>query len=126
MIDHTSLGVRSYRQAVAFYCACLAPLGHTLQRDTGEEAAFGAPEAWGFFLYPAPDPVSIVAERNHVAFRAPSRAAVEAFHRAAVDLGGTSKRPPGGRADIGPDYFGAVLVDPDGHTIEAVHWSKAG
>ena len=123
MIDHTSLGVRNYRQAVTFYSACLAPLGYGLQRDTGEEAAFGSKEVWGFFLYPASSAAPIVGERNHVAFRAPHRAAVEAFYEAALSLGAVSKRPPGGRAEIAPNYFGAVLIDPDGHTLEAVHWS---
>jgi catechol 2,3-dioxygenase-like lactoylglutathione lyase family enzyme len=125
MIDHTSLGVRDFDRAVAFYGACLGPLGYSLQRKTEGEAAFGVEAAWGFFLYPVDANASIVGERNHVAFSAPDRDAVEAFHRTAVAIGARSTRPPGGRPDISPDYFGTVLVDPEGHTLEAVFWSKA-
>ena len=125
MIDHTSLGVKDFERAVAFYSACLGPLGYSLQRMTASEAAFGVEADWGFFLYPVTETASSVGERTHVAFRARSRDAVVAFHRTAIANGATSIRPPGGRPDISPDYFGAVLVDPEGHTLETVGWSKA-
>jgi catechol 2,3-dioxygenase-like lactoylglutathione lyase family enzyme len=125
MIDHTSLGVKDFERAVAFYSACLGPLGYSLQRMTDAEAAFGVEAAWGFFLYPVASGASIVGERNHVAFSAPDRSAVEAFHQTAIANGARSVRPPGGRPDISPDYFGTVLVDPEGHTLEAVFWLRA-
>ena len=124
MIDHTSLGVRNYERAVAFYAAILAPLGYALQRERPDEAAFGTHEDWGFFLYPAAPEKSIVGERNHVAFRAPSRDAVAAFNRIAREHGAGEVRPAGLRPDIGPQYFGTVLTDPDGHTLEAVYWDR--
>ncbi len=125
MIDHTSLGVRDYDRSVAFYIAVLAPLGYALRRLKPDEAAFGAGQDWGFFLYPAAPGASIIGERNHVAFRAPSRDAVAAFSRIAMERGGAQVRPVGPRADISPEYFGAVLTDPDGHTLEAVFWDRA-
>lgn len=125
MIDHTSLGVRDYDRAVVFYTAILAPLGYALQRHKPDEAAFGAVQDWGFFLYPAASEKSVVCERNHVAFKAPSRDAVAAFSRIAIEQGGKQVRPVGPRADISPEYFGAVLTDPDGHTLEAVFWDRA-
>ena len=60
-----------------------------------------------------------------MAFSAPSRDAVIAFHEAALARGGVSAVAPGERPDISPRYFGTVLQDPDGHRIEAVHWSAA-
>ncbi|MFT3722387.1 MAG: VOC family protein [Hyphomonadaceae bacterium] len=125
MIDHTSLGVRDYGRAVAFYTAILAPLGFSLQREKPDEAAFGTSQDWGFFLYPAAPDKGIVGERNHVAFRAPSREAVTAFNRIAVENGAKQVRPVGPRLDISPEYFGTVLTDPDGHTLEAVFWDRA-
>jgi catechol 2,3-dioxygenase-like lactoylglutathione lyase family enzyme len=125
LIDHTSLGVRNYDRSVAFYTSCLQALGYDLQRLKPDEAAFGVPERWGFFLYPADAGKPVVGERNHVAFTANSREQVEAFHRAGLAGGGKQVRPPGERPDISPDYFGTVLTDPDGHTLEAVYWSKA-
>jgi catechol 2,3-dioxygenase-like lactoylglutathione lyase family enzyme len=125
VIDHTSLGVRDFDRAVAFYTACLAALGFAPQRVTADEAAFGTARDWGFFLYPVAAGKGIVGEKNHVAFRAGSRDAVAAFHRAATEHGATQLRPVGPRPDIGPEYFGTVLVDPDGHMLEAVFWDRA-
>ena len=122
MIDHTSLGVRNYTQAVTFYTACLAPLGYAPQRVQDDEAAFGTPEAWGFFLYPAQG--SLVGDRAHIAFSAPAREAVETFHREAASRGATTVRPPGPRPDISPEYYGTVVKDADGHTLEAVFWAR--
>ena len=76
MIDHLSLGSTRYADAVAFYLQALAPLGLTLLRDTGREAAFGTPERWGFFLYPVAEGERVTAPGAHLAFAAPSRAAV--------------------------------------------------
>lgn len=124
MIDHLSLGAKDYARAVAFYGACLAPLGYSLQRDTGAEAAFGTEPNWGFFIYPVGEEAKSVGERTHVAFAAPGRAAVEAFSRIAVEHGAKAVRPPGPRPDISPEYFGTVLTDPEGHTLEAVFWDR--
>ena len=124
MIDHTSLGVSDYDRAVKFYTAILAPLGYALQRLKPDEAAFGTAQDWGFFLYPAAPGKSIVGERNHVAFRAPDRDAVASFSRIATEQGALQVRPVGPRPDIGPEYFGTVLTDLDGHTLEAVFWDR--
>jgi catechol 2,3-dioxygenase-like lactoylglutathione lyase family enzyme len=56
----------------------------------------------------------------HVAFRVPSRAAVDAFHRAAIAAGGRDNGAPGLRPNYHPNYYGAYVLDPDGHNIEAV------
>ncbi len=124
MIDHTSLGVRDYDRAVAFYTACLAALGYAPQRIKPDEAAFGTVQDWGFFLYPVAPDKSIIGEKNHVAFKAGSRDAVAAFNRIATENGGKQVRPVGPRPDIGPEYFGTVLTDLDGHTLEAVFWDR--
>jgi catechol 2,3-dioxygenase-like lactoylglutathione lyase family enzyme len=125
MIDHTSLGVRDFAKAIAFYEACLRPLGYALQRTKPDEAAFGTEQHWGFFLYPVAAGKSVVGERTHVAFSASKRGAIDAFHRTAVENGARPVRPPGPRPDISPEYFGTVVVDPDGHTLEAVFWDRA-
>jgi catechol 2,3-dioxygenase-like lactoylglutathione lyase family enzyme len=56
----------------------------------------------------------------HLAFSAPSKAAVDAFHANALRVGGVDDGAPGLRPEYGPDYDAAFLVDPDGHRIEAV------
>lgn len=116
MIDHVSLGTTRYAEATAFYRAALEPLGLALLRDTGAEAAFGTESHWSFFLYPAPAPVT--APGTHLAFGAPSRAAVAAAHEVALAAGGQDIFTPRLRPDISPTYFGAMFHDLDGHRIE--------
>ena len=56
----------------------------------------------------------------HLCFRAPDRAAVDAFHAAALTSGGRDDGAPGLRPQYHADYYGAFVLDPDGHRIEAV------
>ena len=120
MIDHLSLGSARYADAVAFYLQALEPLGFRLLRDTGKEAAFGTPERWGFFLYPVDGGERVAAPGMHLAFAAPSRAAVQAAHAAALAVGGADIFTPRTRPDINDTYFGAMFSDLDGHRIEVV------
>ncbi|MED5620296.1 VOC family protein [Ideonella sp. BN130291] len=118
MIDHVSLGTHRYDQAVRFYREALAPLGLTLLRDTGKEAAFGTPEQWCFFLYPVDEAEPIAAKGTHIALRAESRAQVAQVHAQALTLAGQDVFTPRTRPDINDTYFGAMFKDLDGHAIE--------
>ena len=57
---------------------------------------------------------------GHIAFSAPDRATVDAFHRAAVEAGGRDNGPPGPRPIYHPNYYSAFVLDPDGINVEAV------
>jgi len=57
----------------------------------------------------------------HLAFTAPNRAAVEAFHREGLKQRGRDNGSPGVRQDYSPDYYAAFLFDPDGNNVEAVY-----
>jgi catechol 2,3-dioxygenase-like lactoylglutathione lyase family enzyme len=57
---------------------------------------------------------------GHVAFAAPDRALVDAFHRAAMAAGATDNGAPGLRPHYHESYYGAFVIDPDGHRLEAV------
>ncbi|HEX7687615.1 MAG TPA: VOC family protein [Burkholderiaceae bacterium] len=120
MIEHLSLGTHGYGDAVAFFQRALAPLDISLQRDTGQEAAFGTASRWSFFLYPVPAEDGVVAARMHVAFGAPSRAAVEQVHAAALAAGASDVFGPRERPDISPTYYGAMFKSADGHAIEVL------
>jgi catechol 2,3-dioxygenase-like lactoylglutathione lyase family enzyme len=65
-----------------------------------------------------------VGARAHIAVRADTQEKILRFHEVARQRGATTVRAPGERPDISPDYFGTVIRDLDGHTIEVVHWSK--
>lgn len=56
----------------------------------------------------------------HIAFTAPSRAAVAAYHAAALAAGAKDNGARGLRPHYHAHYFGAFVLDPDGHNIEAV------
>jgi catechol 2,3-dioxygenase-like lactoylglutathione lyase family enzyme len=122
VIDHTGLNVSDFQKSKAFYLRALAPLGYAVIMELPRE--FAPDGAMGVGVPPKPDfwvaggiPQS---PRLHVAFRAQSRAQVDAFYAAAIAAGGRDNGPPGIRPHYHPNYYGAFVLDPDGHNIEAV------
>jgi catechol 2,3-dioxygenase-like lactoylglutathione lyase family enzyme len=123
MIDHTGVSVSDFAASKAFYTKALQPIGYELLLDLSAEltghgaaAGFGAPPKPDFWIgsgTPNAPPI-------HVAFRVASRAQVDAFYRAALAAGGRDNGAPGLRPDYHPNYYGAFVLDPDGHNIEAV------
>jgi catechol 2,3-dioxygenase-like lactoylglutathione lyase family enzyme len=122
MIDHVGFPVSDYERAKAFYLKALAPLGYTLVMEVDQTD--NPAKAAGFGIGGKPD-FWIGGEGGlnrvlHVAILAEDRAAVDAFYRAALAVGGTDNGAPGLRAHYHPNYYGAFVLDPDGHNIEAV------
>lgn len=117
MIDHLGITVTDLARSIAFYERALAPLGYAPIMKFPQAAGFGLPGKPDFWIGSgpgaAPSPV-------HVGFRTKSRALVRAFYEAAIAAGGKDNGPPGVRAMYHPDYYGAFVLDPDGHNIEAV------
>lgn len=116
MIDHVGLHVTDMGKSKAFYVAALAPLGYAVCMDFGEHAGLGANGKPDFWLATA-DSVPL---KTHIAFAAPDHATVDAFHAAAIAAGATDNGPPGPRPLYHPGYYGAFVLDPDGHNVEAV------
>ncbi|MFK8183811.1 MAG: VOC family protein [Phormidesmis sp.] len=127
MFDHLSIGVTDLTQSLAFYDAALKPLGINRMFAMSDRgiAAYVDTQQVSFWLY------SKDAEQNnleslpspprfHLAFRATERAAVDAFHAAAIAQGGTDEGAPGIRAQYHPNYYAAYVRDPNGYKIEAV------
>jgi len=116
MLDHTGVSVSDVARAKAFYRAALAPLGYAMLMEFEQFAGFGVPPKPDFWIgRGAPN-----EPRVHVAFRADSRAIVDAFYKAAIAAGGRDNGPPGLRPHYHDNYYGAFVLDPDGHNIEAV------
>ncbi|QKR99071.1 VOC family protein [Sphingomonas sp. CL5.1] len=123
MIDHIGIGAADYAAARRFYDAALAPLGIAVVMEVTAEESGGyhgvgyGREGKPFFW------LSGGGARGagiHVAFTAPTRAAVDAFHAAAMAHGGRDNGAPGLRPHYHPDYYGAFVFDPDGINVEAV------
>ena len=128
MIDHTGLKVSSYAASKAFYERALAPLGYRVMMEfsasgsgPSDHGGLGAghPDFWLAEGMPN-------APRLHIAFSAKNRAAVDAFYKAALAAGGRDNGPPGIRAHYHPHYYGAFVLDLDGHNIEAVCHAPPG
>ena len=115
MYDHIGLKVKDLAASVRFYKAALAPLGHVLASQDESSAGFGPPGEPALWLY-----AGASGPGNHVAFRAADRDAVDKFHTKGLQAGGRDHGPPGVRADYGPSYYAAFLLDPDGNNVEAV------
>jgi catechol 2,3-dioxygenase-like lactoylglutathione lyase family enzyme len=120
MISHLSLGVRDLRRSGEFYDAMLAPLGcsRSAAAKSGE-LAFG-PEGQGiFWLYEIAGDGPLGSPGPHVAFQVADRDALRCA-AAAAEHGCAFTREAGAHPDIGPDYYGTVFLDQDGHKIELV------
>ena len=65
-----------------------------------------------------------LTQHVHIAFAASTNEQVDAFHEAAIEAGYTDNGAPGERAVYHPGYYGAFVLDPDGHNIEAVNHNR--
>lgn len=117
MLDHVGLNVSDYGRSRDFFARALAPLGFSLLMEPAPGiGGFGRDGKPWFWISGERRPVS---ENVHVAFAAPDRATVDAFHAAALEAGGTDNGAPGMRELYHPTYFGAYVLDPDGNNVEA-------
>lgn len=116
MYDHIGLKVKDLEASVRFYRGALAGLGLVLCSHDAAVASFGPKGAPALWLYADAGARGTL----HVAFSAPTRSAVDRFHRDGVKAGGQDNGAPGLRADYSPTYYAAFLLDPDGNNVEAV------
>jgi catechol 2,3-dioxygenase-like lactoylglutathione lyase family enzyme len=116
VFDHIGFNVGDFAAAKAFLLAALKPLGITLTAE-GEGWAMIGREGEGQFWFgsfgASPGPI-------HIAFAATSREQVRQFHAAALAAGGKDNGAPGLRPNYHPNYYGAFVIGPDGHNLEAV------
>jgi catechol 2,3-dioxygenase-like lactoylglutathione lyase family enzyme len=123
MLDHVTLGVSDFEQAKAFYDSALHPLGIERLYAEGDGAAGYGANGKAFFWIGRK---GVLQTGAHVAFTAPDRETVDRFYKAALAAGGRDNGAPGLRPHYDPDYYGAFVLDPDGHNIEAVCRHKIG
>ena len=117
MLDHVTIGVENIENSQRFYDRALRPLG--IARLYGEEnrfAGYGVSPRAFFWIGIRNRPQT----GSHVAFAAEDRATVQRFYEAAIAAGGRDNGAPGLRPHYDPGYYGAFVLDPDGHNIEAV------
>jgi len=121
LLHHISFGVSNLEAMAAFYDAALAPLGQVRVWDGPRSVGYGLPGQGDKLLLNLRDGGPHAPGQGfHLAFAAASRAAVDAFHAAALAHGGRDNGAPGLREHYGPNYYAAFVVDPEGYRIEAV------
>ena len=120
VIDHLTIGVTDLSRSRDFYRRALAPLGIEEQgawSDESREMAFGPPRYDDFAISDQYEP----GGQLHIAFAADSEEEVQAFHAAALEAGGRDNGEPGPRPEYSARDYGAFVLDPDGHNVEAVY-----
>jgi len=122
MIDHTGVCVGDFQKSRQFYIEALGAIGYRLIAEFSAEvtgstavAGFGEPPKPDFWIHDGPPNKPPV----HVAFRVKNRALVHDFYTAAIAAGGKDNGAPGLRPHYHAHYYGAFVLDLDGHNIEA-------
>jgi catechol 2,3-dioxygenase-like lactoylglutathione lyase family enzyme len=116
MLDHVTFGVGEIRRSQAFYDQALRPLGIERLHTEDDCAGYGANDKAFFWI----GLKGVPQTGAHVAFTTPDRETVDRFYQAALAAGGEDNGAPGLRPHYHENYYGAFVLDPDGHNIEAV------
>jgi len=119
MFDHVSIGVRDTAQSKKFYDAALKPLGYACLSESEGSLGYGRNDVALWISTAAHLVHPDMQSGLHFCLTAPSAQSVDAFHAAAVATGGRDNGKPGLRADYGPGYYAAFVIDPDGYRLEA-------
>jgi catechol 2,3-dioxygenase-like lactoylglutathione lyase family enzyme len=118
VFDHVGIAVSDLGASERFYRTVLSVLG---VEPSHADAKLVEWEDWDIGPTDREHPVT---RGLHVGFRAPSREAVDAFWQAGIDAGYRDDGAPGPRPGYGPTYYGGFLLDPDGNSVEAVHYER--
>jgi catechol 2,3-dioxygenase-like lactoylglutathione lyase family enzyme len=116
VFDHVTIRVSDREASARFYDTVLGTIGidETYSGDQFTE--------WGDFSLGEASPWNPVTRGLHVGFGASSRERVDEFWRVGTAAGYRDDGEPGPRPEYGDDYYGGFLLDPDGNSVEAVHF----
>jgi catechol 2,3-dioxygenase-like lactoylglutathione lyase family enzyme len=114
-IDHLWLRTRSVAEAKRFYETIAGVVGIRTKDDAPDRVQLS--DGIGSFSFVTGEAPT---ENVHLAFGVADRATVEAFHRTATEAGYRDNGAPGERPEYHAGYYGAFVLDPDGHNVEAV------
>ncbi len=122
MFDHLGFGVTNLAESKAFFLKALQPLGVELAMEGPYGVGIGQNKKPSLWLSETKE----TPAHLHLAFVATSRAEVDAFYEAALAAGGKDNGAPGLRPHYHPNYYGAFVIGPDGHNVEAVCHKPVG
>jgi catechol 2,3-dioxygenase-like lactoylglutathione lyase family enzyme len=119
IFTHVAVGTNDLAKARAFYDSVLGPLGYKRISDFGDGgSAWGETAGEFFVLKPANGQPATFANGGTISFVAPSRAAVAAFHKAALAAGGKDEGAVGPR-QFWPHAYAGYCRDLDGNKLAA-------
>ena len=116
MFDHLGFGVTNLAESKAFFLKAFEPLGVTVAMEGPYGVGMGQNNKPSLWLYESQE----APAHLHIALTAENRKQVQEFYRAALAAGGKDNGAPGLRPHYHPNYYGAFVIGPDGHNIEAV------
>ena len=122
MFLYQTLGTNDLPRAKVFYDAVMPALGHQLRDADADEVGYGLPAPARITLWvvrPYNQQPASTGNGSMIAFTAPTRAAVDAFHAAGLAHGGSDEGAPGLRP-YGAHFYACYLRDPDGNKLSAV------
>jgi catechol 2,3-dioxygenase-like lactoylglutathione lyase family enzyme len=119
-IDHLALRVHDPHASLSFYTTIAPSAALTLVHDAGDRVRFRGVD-YGFSLV---RDERRLTEHVHLAFTADTDGAVRDFHAAALAAGYEDNGAPGERSVYHPGYYGAFVLDPDGHNVEVVNHNR--
>lgn len=133
LFDHIGFTTRNIQRSLSFYEGCMPALGlKIIAHSGGSFFVSGGERAPVPFLWihSGDGEGDAAVPQNpgnhlHLMFTAASRETVEAFHRAALAAGGASSGAPGYQGPEEMGYFAALVLDPDGNTLEAGFRNRA-
>jgi catechol 2,3-dioxygenase-like lactoylglutathione lyase family enzyme len=125
VIGYVTIGSNDIARSYAFFDAAFEPLGYQRTFEGGGWAGYGpGGKKEGLEIYlatPENGQSASLGNGSMLAFKAPSRAAVEAFHAAALAAGGRDEGKPGVRGEMDPPFYGAYVRDPEGNKFCAYY-----
>jgi catechol 2,3-dioxygenase-like lactoylglutathione lyase family enzyme len=122
MLDHVTLHVSDLPRSKEFYASALKPLGYLVSMDMPQYNVAGLASNGKSDFWLNGDGSK---QTMHIAFHAEDKDTVDGFFDAAMDAGARDNGKPGYRKDYAPGYYGAFVLDPDGHNIEVVFHDPA-
>jgi len=126
MFDHIGIHVKDVAASKAFYTTLLGSLGYRVKFELPEQQVYAFGKMFPQFWIVGGCEETQPAKQPHIAFSAKNRAQVDAFYEAGLKAGGKDNGAPGPRKDYHKYYYGAFIVDMDGHKLECVcHWPPA-
>jgi catechol 2,3-dioxygenase-like lactoylglutathione lyase family enzyme len=119
-VDHLVIRVGDPAASRRFYATIAPHAGLRIGVDEPDHVQVIG-EDFSFSLVDDERPLT---EHVHLAFPAQDDATVRAFHAAALAAGYRDHGGPGERAVYHPGYYGAFVLDPDGHNVEVVNHNR--